>query len=259
MTGFGLQQRRAARRGRRTSPPPSGSPAGPACARVPHGGELCGPASVAACLDDLRADRIGHGVRRGRGPRAAGPAGRRGHHPGGLPGVQRRPRRLRRRRLTSRCARCCDAGVPVALGADDPLLFGSRLTAQYEIARQAHGLTDEQLAELARMSVRRVGARPTPAGRLLAGIDAWLAAAIRPAARPRHGAPEAPASAPSVPPSEGDADQHRLVGKIYPELGPDARADLPRQRQQIRRRAHRRGWSAPACAWSRSGPRRRAG
>ncbi len=30
---------------------------------VPHGGELAGPASVAACLDDLHADRIGHGVR----------------------------------------------------------------------------------------------------------------------------------------------------------------------------------------------------
>ena len=25
-----------------------------------------------------------------------------------------------------------DAGIPVALGADDPLLFGSRLVAQYE-------------------------------------------------------------------------------------------------------------------------------
>ena len=29
----------------------------------PHGGELAGPASVAACLDDLHADRIGHGIR----------------------------------------------------------------------------------------------------------------------------------------------------------------------------------------------------
>src|SRR5437763_12076457 len=29
---------------------------------VPHGGELVGPASVRACLVDLRADRIGHGV-----------------------------------------------------------------------------------------------------------------------------------------------------------------------------------------------------
>src|SRR5256886_16217528 len=30
---------------------------------VPHGGELAGPGSVAACLDDLHADRIGHGIR----------------------------------------------------------------------------------------------------------------------------------------------------------------------------------------------------
>ena len=47
-----------------------------------------------------------------------------------------------------------DAGVPIALGADDPLLFGSRLVAQYESARDVHGFTDDELAELARMSVR---------------------------------------------------------------------------------------------------------
>src|SRR6201995_1846854 len=29
---------------------------------VPHGGELAGPASVEACLDDLHADRIGQGI-----------------------------------------------------------------------------------------------------------------------------------------------------------------------------------------------------
>ena len=44
---------------------------------APHGGELAGPASVRACLDDLGADRIGHGVRAAEDPRAAGPAGRR--------------------------------------------------------------------------------------------------------------------------------------------------------------------------------------
>ena len=43
---------------------------------APHGGELLGPASVRACLDDLHADRLGHGVRVGRGPGAARPGGR---------------------------------------------------------------------------------------------------------------------------------------------------------------------------------------
>jgi len=72
--------------------------------------------------------------------------------------------------------RLVEAGVPVALGADDPLLFGTRLTAQYEIARHAHGFTDDELAGLARMSVLS-SAAPEPArARLLAGIDAWLAA-----------------------------------------------------------------------------------
>ena len=47
-----------------------------------------------------------------------------------------------------------DAGATVALGADDPLLFGSRLAAQYATMRAAHDLSDDVLAELARMSVR---------------------------------------------------------------------------------------------------------
>ena len=46
------------------------------------------------------------------------------------------------------------AGATIALGADDPLLFGSRLAGQYATMRAAHELTDEQLAELARSSIR---------------------------------------------------------------------------------------------------------
>jgi adenosine deaminase len=61
----------------------------------------------------------------------------------------------------------------VALGADDPLLFGPRLTAQYELARQAFGLADPDLAELARMSVRGSVAPPDVRARLLAGIAGW--------------------------------------------------------------------------------------
>ena len=82
-----------------------------------------------------------------------------------------------------------DAGAPVALGADDPLLFGSRLAAQYEM-RAAHGLTDAELAELARMSFRASAARlrtSVAATAWLAAIDTWLALSPRSRARSRPG------------------------------------------------------------------------
>lgn len=63
----------------------------------------------------------------------------------------------------------------MALGADDPLLFGSRLAAQYELAREHHGFTDAELAELARQSVRGSAAPEEVRQRMLADIDDWLA------------------------------------------------------------------------------------
>ena len=65
--------------------------------------------------------------------------------------------------------RLFEAGVPVALGADDPLLFGPRLVKQYEIARDVHGFSPAELAELARMSVRGSAAPPETRTRLLSG------------------------------------------------------------------------------------------
>jgi adenosine deaminase len=64
----------------------------------------------------------------------------------------------------------------VALGADDPLLFGSRLAAQYATMRAAHDLSDDVLAELARMSVRASRAPDDVRARILRDIDGWLAA-----------------------------------------------------------------------------------
>src|SRR5712691_4648804 len=142
---------------------------------VPHGGELAGPDSVAACLDDLHADRIGHGIRAAEDPvlvkRLAA---------GGITcevcpssnvalGVAAVPAQVPLRRLF-------EGGVPIALGADDPLLFGPRLAAQYEIARHAHGFTDAELADLARASVLASAAPEALRGELLTGIDDWLTA-----------------------------------------------------------------------------------
>ena len=67
------------------------------------------------------------------------------------------------------------AGVTVSLGADDPLLFGSRLAAQYATMRAAHELSDETLAELAAMSVRASCAPEETKTALLEDVSEWLA------------------------------------------------------------------------------------
>ena len=69
------------------------------------------------------------------------------------------------------------AGARVALGADDPLLFGTRLLDQYVSARDDHGLDDAALAELARSSIRGSRAPDALRATLLADVDAWLSAA----------------------------------------------------------------------------------
>jgi len=149
---------------------------------VPHGGELSGPASVQACLDDLGANRIGHGVSAAQDQALMQRLATAGVTLEVCPtsnaalGVAVTPADVPLRQLLG-------AGIAIALGADDPLLFGSRLTAQYELARRSHGLSDPLLAELARMSVRSSAAPEEIRAGLLAGIDAWLAAPDR-AAQP---------------------------------------------------------------------------
>ena len=140
----------------------------------PHGGELVGPESVRECLDELGADRIGHGVRAADDPRLAERIARDGVTLEVCPasnvslGVAERAADVPVRRLL-------DSGVRLALGADDPLLFGSRLLRQYELARDVYGFGDPEIAELARMSVHGSAAPEDTRKRLLADIDAWLA------------------------------------------------------------------------------------
>ena len=146
---------------------------------VPHGGELAGPPSVRACLDDLHADRIGHGVLAASDDvlvkRLAQQAVTLEVCPSSnvALGIAARARDVPLRRLF-------EAGVPIALGADDPLLFGSRVVAQYGITRRQHGFGDAELADLARMSVHGSAAPDDVRRRLLSGIDRWLASPERP-------------------------------------------------------------------------------
>src|SRR4051812_16394463 len=114
---------------------------------VPHGGELRGPEHIATCLDALHAQRLGHGVRAAEDPElldriiAAGVALEVCPTSNVALGVYSD--------LTSvPLPTLLEAGATIALGADDPLLFGSRLHGQYAAMRAAHHLGDDQLAEL---------------------------------------------------------------------------------------------------------------
>jgi adenosine deaminase len=176
VTGFGLDGDEAAH-------PPDQFATAFAVAReaglqcVPHAGELAGPASVADALDVLHADRIMHGVR-----------------------AIEDPRLVRRLVESDVCLDVCPtsnvmlsvapslaehplprflaARVPCSVNADDPLLFDTSILREYQLCRDALGLSDEQLAEVARSSLRGSSAPSTLTATALAAVDAWLAGPI---------------------------------------------------------------------------------
>jgi adenosine deaminase len=66
------------------------------------------------------------------------------------------------------------AGVRCSVNADDPLLFGSDLVAEYEVCRSVLGLSDEALADVARTSFISSSAPGLVIERALSDIDVWL-------------------------------------------------------------------------------------
>ncbi|MFI2707956.1 adenosine deaminase, partial [Nocardioides sp. CER28] len=138
---------------------------------VPHGGELRGPEHISVVMEALHPQRLGHGVRSGEDPAlldrivSAGIALEVCPTSNVSLGVYSSLTEVPVPALLA-------AGARVALGADDPLLFGSRLLGQYAAVRAAHDLTDDTLAELARMSVRASAAPDSVKQELLADVDA---------------------------------------------------------------------------------------
>ena len=140
---------------------------------VPHAGESAGSESVRSALDLLRPDRIAHGVRAVEDPELL--------------------RRLAAEGIT--CDVCptsnvklgvvqeieahqlptlFEAGVPVTLNADDQLFFGPKVGEEYDLVQRTFALSDEQLAEIARTSIRASGAPAATRERVLREIDGWL-------------------------------------------------------------------------------------
>jgi len=120
---------------------------------MPHGGELRCPEHIRQCLHHLHPARLRHGDRAAEDPRLLEELARRQVALEVCPtsnvslGVYQTLEEIPVRDLMA-------GGLNVALGADDPLLFGTRLAGQYAVLRAAQDFTDAELAELARMSLR---------------------------------------------------------------------------------------------------------
>ncbi len=140
---------------------------------LPHAGETAGPASIRAALDDLGADRIGHGIRcleddallrRLREDRVA---------------LDVCPTSNVMTRVVARIEdhplpRLLDAGLVVTLNADDPSIFHAPLSHEYELARRVFSIDDEQLARIARNGIEASFADASTKERLVREVDAWL-------------------------------------------------------------------------------------
>ena len=113
-----------------------------------HAGEWAGPESVRDALDALRPDRIDHGIAAASDPelmaRLAGedtilcisPSSNLAT--GAVAHVSAHPLK-----------KLLDAGVRVALSADDPALFATTTSGEYRFAREKLGLEDDTLQTLA--------------------------------------------------------------------------------------------------------------
>ncbi|WP_435299376.1 adenosine deaminase [Timonella sp. A28] len=141
---------------------------------VPHGGELLGPDHIDVVVEALQPQRLGHGIRAVEDPRTLDALAQRNIALEINPasnvslGVYATDDEVP---LTA----LYDSGVTIALGADDPLLFKSRLTEQYETARTVHGFSDIQLAKIASDSIKASAASDSTKTDLLRKIDDWLA------------------------------------------------------------------------------------
>ena len=139
---------------------------------VPHAGFYQGAWHVRECVEVLGAQRIGHGLTAAADPATVAMLAARSvalevcptsYPPLGVLALAELPVRA-----------LLAAGVAVAFGSDDPLLFGANLTDQYAIARSELGLSNAELATIARHSVTASFAPPDLRRRLLQDIDAWL-------------------------------------------------------------------------------------
>ena len=114
---------------------------------LPHAGETDGPDSVWACVN-MGARRIGHGFRAIEDPELVEYLRERqipleiclssNVRTGAIPSMEEHPVR-----------KLYEAGVPITLNTDDPALFETTLSREFQFAAEVFGFTERELEGIA--------------------------------------------------------------------------------------------------------------
>ena len=141
---------------------------------VPHAGETTGPETIWDSLEQLGAERIGHGTSavqdarlmeylvENRIPLEVCPTSNLATR--AVPSLDEHPIR-----------QMYAAGALVTVNSDDPPMFGTTLNREYEIAAELLGLDETGVADLARATVHAAFLDEPERSALLAEIDEYVA------------------------------------------------------------------------------------
>ncbi|WP_433269069.1 adenosine deaminase [Micromonospora vinacea] len=143
---------------------------------VPHAGETTGPQTVWDALNELGAERIGHGISAAQDPQLLAYLAER------QIGMEICPTSNVRTRAVATLdehplPQLVAAGLLVTINSDDPPMFGTTLNDEYAVAARLLGVGTEGLAGLARNAVTASFLDATGQQRILDEIDAYLATA----------------------------------------------------------------------------------
>ena len=142
---------------------------------VPHGGEGAGPQSVRACVEELGASRVCHGVRAVEDPTVLELLRQREVCLDVCPSSNV-SLRVSESLQDHQLPRLVEAGVPVSLNSDGPLFSGATVNDEYLNAHERMGLSPMVLARIARTSIEASSCPEPLREAALMTIDDWAPA-----------------------------------------------------------------------------------
>ncbi|MBO0842540.1 MAG: adenosine deaminase [Nocardioides sp.] len=140
---------------------------------VPHAGETTGPETVWDALRSLGAERIGHGIGAAQDPVLLAHLAHTGIPLEVCPSSNVATHAVESLEAHPLKA-LVDAGVTVTVGSDDPPMFGTTISHEYDVAAGLLGLDSRGIADLARSGVRASFAPEDVRHDLLTAVDAHL-------------------------------------------------------------------------------------